>query len=91
MAAAPGDPAVAARLEPAYVSDELANAGYARLAERAAPELRTGAESGAEMGAWRFLLTPQRLANLAAALDEFLPFSRVAAPLPVLPIEGGTP
>ena len=34
-AAAPADPDVAARLEPAYVSDQLTNPGYARLAERA--------------------------------------------------------
>ena len=34
-AAEPADPNVAARLEPAYVSDQLTNPGYARLAERA--------------------------------------------------------
>ena len=86
-AAAPADPDVAARLEPAYVSDQLTNPGYARLAERAAIELRTGAESGAEMGAFRSVMTPQRFTNLALAQAEYLPFGRVAAALSVQPIE----
>lgn len=89
--AAPTDEALAARLEPAYLSRNLTDAGYARLSDHAAPELRTGAETGAEMGAHRFVLTPQRLANLMLALEEYLPFDRIAAALPVLPREGDTP
>ncbi len=37
------------------------------------------------MGAFRSVFTPQRFANLAAAPDEYLPFGRVAAALPVQP------
>jgi hypothetical protein len=76
------DPAsVAARLVPAHESEDLASPGYARLAGSAAVELRTGSESGAEMGAYRTAAMPQRLANLSQALGEYLPFGRVAAPL----------
>jgi hypothetical protein len=76
------DPAsIAARLVPAHESEDLATPGYARLSGAAAVELRTGSESGAEMGAYRMAATPQRLANLRQALDEYLPFGRVAAPL----------
>jgi hypothetical protein len=85
-AAKPGAPpvppaATIARLVPAHESRDLASPGYARLAAFAAQELRTGAESGAEMGAYRSALSPQRLANLRGALDEYLPFGRVAEPL----------
>lgn len=87
-AAAPGGSgeapaAIAARLVPAHESDDLASPAYARLAGFTADELRTGSETGAEMGAYRSAATPQRLANLRRALDEYLPFGRVAAPLPV--------
>jgi hypothetical protein len=91
VAAAPGDPGVTARLVPAHVSTDLAHPGYAQLATFAAEELRTGAESGSEMGAFRSALTPQRLGNLRRSLDEYLPFGRVAAPLPVIPDPGGQP
>lgn len=80
-AAAPGDPAVEARLEPTWQADTLAHPGFARLSPEAAEELRTGSESGAEMGAHRFLFAPQRLANLHLSLEEHLPLGRVAAPL----------
>ena len=91
LAPAPAPPGLVARLTPAYETTEIAEAAYARLAAHAAPELATGAESGAEMGAHRSVFTPQRLANLAAALDEYLPFGRVAAALPVLSHQGDQP
>ncbi|MEU5726275.1 phage tail protein [Micromonospora sp. NPDC047738] len=86
--ARPGDPDVATRVGPAFASTSYGNATYGRLAETAAAELHSGAESGAEMGAFRRALTPQRLNNLALALAEYLPLGRVAAPLPVLPTGG---
>jgi hypothetical protein len=87
-AAAPGDPTVVTRVAPVFASLRYGAAGYGRLAETAARELREGAESGAEMGAFRQNLTPQRLTNLGTALEEYLPLGRVAAALPVLPIRG---
>ncbi|MEU8047546.1 phage tail protein [Micromonospora echinofusca] len=87
----PGDPDVATRVGPAYASTRYGDATYGRLAGTAAAELHTGAESGAEMGAFRRALTPQRLNNLALALAEYLPLGRVAAALPVLPTGGTTP
>ncbi len=35
-------------------------------------EITSGAEDGAEMGAFRHLRQPQRLGNLATVLDEYL-------------------
>jgi hypothetical protein len=80
-AAAPGDAAVEARLEPTWQALTLAHPGFARLAPQASEELRTGSETGAEMGAHRFVFAPQRIANLHLALEEHLPLGRVAAPL----------
>ena len=45
-----------------------------RYASRATEEIGTGAESGAEMGAFEFLKQPQREANLRDALAEYLRF-----------------
>lgn len=75
--------AIRARMVPAHQSLNLASAGYARLTPFTAEELLRGAESGAEMGAYRSALSPQRLANLRRALGEYLPFGRVAEPLAV--------
>ena len=44
------------------------------LARNCAPEIRTGAADGAEMGVWSHLKQPQREANLRLALDEYLRF-----------------
>jgi hypothetical protein len=73
---------------PAFGSTWFGSALFARLAEEADVGLRTGAESGAELGAYRFVRTPQRVANLLATLDDHLPLGRLAAPVPVLPEEG---
>ncbi|MEV4725413.1 hypothetical protein, partial [Micromonospora humida] len=89
--ARPDDPDVATRVGPAWASTRYGDATYGRLAATAAVELRTGAESGAELGAFRRALTPQRLHNLTLALAEYLPLGRVAAALPVLPTGGTTP
>ena len=47
---------------------------FAQLNRNCATEIRSGAEDGAEMGAFQQLRQPQREANLHAALEEYLPF-----------------
>jgi hypothetical protein len=65
---------VEALIRPLFVSRELGDPGYGQLELRCAVQIRTGAESGAEMGAFEFLKQPQREANLRDALDEYLRF-----------------
>ncbi len=70
------DPAEEARiraaLAPAFTSRVHGDPGYAQLSPSTAPEITSGAEDGAEMGAFRHLRQPQRLGNLATVLDEYL-------------------
>lgn len=66
--------AVLARVVPVFTAEDYGDPAYAQLANSCPPELRTGAEDGAEMGAFRFLQQPQREANLRASLDEYLRF-----------------
>lgn len=70
------DPAVAAavraRLTPAFSSTRYGDPAYARLDDRSDPSLLTGASNGAAMGAFADLQDPQRTANLAAVLEEYL-------------------
>jgi hypothetical protein len=83
-AALPGVPApgaedairaeVAALIRPLFVSRDYGDPGYGQLERRCALQIRSGAESGAEMGAFEFLKQPQREANLRDALDEYLRF-----------------
>ncbi|MBL9135495.1 MAG: hypothetical protein JNK85_06485 [Verrucomicrobiales bacterium] len=72
------DPAAQARiltrLVPSFTSKDFGQPAYAQLGARGPVELATGAEDGAEMGAWRFLQQPQREANLRGSLDEYLRF-----------------
>jgi hypothetical protein len=65
---------VAALIRPLFVSRQYGDPGYGQLELRCAPQIRSGAESGAEMGAFEFLKQPQREANLRDALDEYLRF-----------------
>jgi hypothetical protein len=65
---------VAALIRPLFVSRRYGDPGYGQLEQRCALQIRTGAESGAEMGAFEFLKQPQREANLRDALDEYLRF-----------------
>jgi hypothetical protein len=63
---------VIAALEPTFTSAAYGDPGYAQL-ERSCPRvIRTGAEDGSEMGAFSFLMQPQREQNLRTALDEYL-------------------
>jgi hypothetical protein len=76
---------VAARIAPSFVSDQFGHFGYGQLAPETAPEVATGADDGTEMGGFGANRRPQRLANLAGCLDEYLPFGLDAAALPVTP------
>jgi hypothetical protein len=67
------------RLTPTFTSLGYGDPGYAQLRADTALELRTGAENGAEMGAFEHLLQPQRETNLRTRLDEYLPFGLEAA------------
>jgi hypothetical protein len=65
---------VAALIRPLFVSRRYGDPGYGQLERSCALQIREGAESGAEMGAFEFLKQPQREANLRDALDEYLRF-----------------
>jgi len=66
--------AAEALIRPLFVSRRYGDPGFGQLELRCAPQIRSGAESGAEMGAFEFLKQPQREANLRDALDEYLRF-----------------
>ncbi len=71
----PGEQAnIAARLTPLFSSRSYGRPDYAQQARECAAEIATGADDGSEMGAFSFLQQPQRAANLAASLDEYLRF-----------------
>ena len=65
---------VFARIVPGFTASDYGHPAYAQLATTCPVEIRTGAEDGAEMGAFRFLQQPQREANLRTSLDEYLRF-----------------
>jgi len=65
---------VAALIRPLFVSRRYGDPTFGQLELRCATQIRTGAESGAEMGAFEFLKQPQREANLRDALAEYLRF-----------------
>ena len=74
---------VAALIRPLFVSRRYGDPGFGQLELRCAMQIRAGAESGAEMGAFEFLQQPQREANLRDALDEYLRFGLEAGFFPV--------
>jgi hypothetical protein len=65
---------VDALIRPLFVSRRYGAPGFGQLELHCAQQIRTGAESGAEMGAFEFLKQPQREANLRDALAEYLRF-----------------
>ena len=65
---------VDALVRPLFVSRRYGDPAFGQLEQRCTEEIRTGAESGAEMGAFEFLKQPQREANLRDALAEYLRF-----------------
>jgi hypothetical protein len=62
------------RTKPAFGSIHYGDPDYAQLSLATAAGILTGAEDGSEMGAFKYLMQPQRLANLRASLDEYLRF-----------------
>ena len=62
------------RLAPDFTSDEFGHPAYGQLAASCADEISAGASTGGEMGTFRDLQQPQRIANVRAALDEYLPW-----------------
>jgi hypothetical protein len=66
------DPTAASWLVPAFTSRARNAAGYAQLADTCPVEIRTGAESGDEMGVFLAVYAPRREANLRFRLDEYL-------------------
>jgi hypothetical protein len=60
-------------LLPAFTSVEYNHYAYGQLSVNCPAQITTGADNGAEMGAFNFLQQPQRLANLQIALNEYLP------------------
>lgn len=74
---------VEGRVRPQLTSGRWGDAAFAQLARACAPELRTGAEDGSEMGAFRYLNQPHREANLRRALREYLRVGLRAGLFPV--------
>jgi hypothetical protein len=63
----------AERVRPTFVTTRYGRPDYVRLADDAAPEIRTGADDGSEMGVYHDVHEPQRSANLRAAVEEYVP------------------
>ncbi|HEX9982030.1 MAG TPA: hypothetical protein VGF69_02085 [Thermoanaerobaculia bacterium] len=68
-----------ARVEPAFTSRRYGDPAYGQLSLACAEEIRRGADDGFEMGAFHFLMQPQRETNLRVRLAEYLPFGLDAA------------
>lgn len=76
--AAPDEPAIIARIRPAFTSQSFGAPSYAQLAVTCAPEICQGGEDGNEMGAWQFLRQPFRRANLRSLMPDYLPYGLAA-------------
>ena len=61
------------RVEPEFNDLRYGKPTYCQLAFACAPEIASGADDEAEMGAFHNLYQPQRAANLRARLSEFTP------------------
>jgi len=70
----PSAPADALRVQPQFTSERYGAPGYGQLSDRAASEIRTGADDESEMGAFHDLFNPQRETNLNVRLEEYLRF-----------------
>jgi hypothetical protein len=64
----------ATRVRPQFNSIRYGDAAYCQLSIRCAVEILSGADDGAEIGAFHDLLQPQRRAHLRLRLDEYLRF-----------------
>jgi hypothetical protein len=63
------------RVRPDLNSTHYGDPAYGQLSARCTPEILTGADDGAEMGAFHDLLQPQRIAHLRLRLKEYSRFS----------------
>ncbi|MEW9529294.1 phage tail protein [Microbispora sp. NPDC049125] len=70
----PADAATASRVAPRFTSTGPDDPGFCLLSADCPGEISTGAEGAGEMGAFRFLRRPWRMAGLAAQLDRYLRF-----------------
>ncbi len=70
----PTKPSDEARVRPQFNSLRYGDAAYCQLSQRAALEIRAGADDDSEMGAFHDLYQPQRESNLQTRLDEYLRF-----------------
>jgi hypothetical protein len=70
-----------ARVTPLFRSTRYGSPDYGRLSDDCAPEVLRGAHDESEMGVFHDLYQPQRLANLRARLEEFVPASTDAGVL----------
>jgi hypothetical protein len=61
------------RVKPQFTSQRYGNPGYCQLGAHCASEITGGASDQSEMGAFHHLYQPQRLANLRARLEEYIP------------------
>jgi hypothetical protein len=61
-----------------FVSRRFGDPGYAQLSETASPDILRGAEHGSEIGAFSSLLSPIKLDDLKAKVNEFMPFGLIA-------------
>jgi hypothetical protein len=61
-------------LVPSWTTRRYGQPGFAQLHAGCPPMIATGAEDGAEIGAFCHLKQPQRAANLRQRLSEYLPF-----------------
>jgi hypothetical protein len=68
-------------IRPAFVSTQYGAPGYARLTDDCPVAIRRGAEDQSEMGAFHDQFLPQRLIDLQARLEEFIPASASAGVL----------
>jgi hypothetical protein len=61
-----------------FVSRRFGDPGYAQLSETAPESIIRGAENRSEIGAFSSLLSPIRLDDLKAKVNEFMPFGLIA-------------
>ena len=65
-------------LRPGFVSSRYGEPEYGQLSRDCAQEIKTGGEDNREMGAFNYIMQPQREANLKASMDDYLRFGMEA-------------
>jgi hypothetical protein len=59
--------------QPVFYSLRYGDPGYAKLSPSTDDSIRQGADDGGEMGAFHFILAPQRESDLRVRMQEYLP------------------